>query len=534
MLCVMLGYAIDQDPGPALMVLPNADLCKSFAEQRLHPMIDDSEVLARHKPANPKKYRLQEIFFDRMQFALVGSNSPANLASRPVRYLFLDEVDKYPQASGREAGAIDLAEKRTRTFWNAKIVRTSTPTVRTGEIWRSYESGDKRKYAMPCPNCNEPVIFSLPGIKWPREHKRADGWDLMAVARDAWFECPSCQFQIRDKHKIRMLDEGWWESTSEIPRRKKSYHLAGMYPKWDQCRLGLIASMFLEARKFPDKFRDFINSTLGEPWEERGEVASETQVLRLRGDYDPGYCPTVPHVVIVTADVQKDCCYFVVRAWDNNETSWLLRHGKVATIDSLVSISKARYLSPMGTIVVGYGAVDSGTWTDDVYRFCEHSRWVPTKGWDRGRQPTTLRLAKLPNGLDLLHVQNESLKDRLQKKISIEPGNPGSWNLHRETDLEYARQICAEESVTVTDKWGRPSSTWRMRSGYVDNHYLDCEVLQLAMVEFLDVRYMRDPVATPKQKEKTDAPPPDIVTRRDGSPFNPAWVGDKLNKRFEK
>ena len=48
-----------------------------------------------------------------MYVALTGSNSPADLASKPIRCLFLDEVDIYSAASRQEADPINLAFERT-------------------------------------------------------------------------------------------------------------------------------------------------------------------------------------------------------------------------------------------------------------------------------------------------------------------------------------------------------------------------------------------------------------------------------------
>ncbi len=165
----MLGYIIDQDPGPTLMVLPRADDARSVSYNRVKPMIDSSPVLSQYLPQNQDEITKLEYHFDRMILYFAGSNSPADLASRPIRYLFLDEVDKYPRFSGREADPIKLASERQKTFWNKKTVKVSTPTTREGYIFREYDKSDQRRFYVPCPHCGKKQVLVFGQIKWPKE-----------------------------------------------------------------------------------------------------------------------------------------------------------------------------------------------------------------------------------------------------------------------------------------------------------------------------------------------------------------------------
>lgn len=99
---------------------------------------------------------------------LTGANSPASLASTPIRYLFLDEVDKFPGATKKEADPVSLAIERTKTFFNRKIFMASTPTLKTGPIWKAKEEADAEKhYFVPCPHCGEFIELKFAQIKWP-------------------------------------------------------------------------------------------------------------------------------------------------------------------------------------------------------------------------------------------------------------------------------------------------------------------------------------------------------------------------------
>ena len=150
----MLGYVIQQDPSPTLVVYPSDDLAESIVVNRIQPMLRASQPLRERWHENDStKLELQ---FDGMYLNLVGSNSPSKLASKAIRFLFLDEVDKFPGASKKEADPISLARERTKTFRNRKIFMTSTPTLKTGHIWEAMEDADQvRHYFVPCPHCGK-------------------------------------------------------------------------------------------------------------------------------------------------------------------------------------------------------------------------------------------------------------------------------------------------------------------------------------------------------------------------------------------
>ena len=95
----IIGYIISQDPAPTMVVYPSEQLAKSIAENRIKPMISLSEELS--EKYDPKSSTL-EMQFKGMYLSLTGSNSPANLSSKPIKYLLMDEVDKYPDSAGKK------------------------------------------------------------------------------------------------------------------------------------------------------------------------------------------------------------------------------------------------------------------------------------------------------------------------------------------------------------------------------------------------------------------------------------------------
>ncbi|HYF75074.1 MAG TPA: phage terminase large subunit family protein, partial [Candidatus Nitrosocosmicus sp.] len=160
----IVAYIISQDPSSTLVVYPTLELAESVSKNRLQPMIELCEMTKeRYTPDESKMLELQ---FDGMYLVLAGANSAASLASRPIRYLLMDEIDKFPTFAGKEAAPRSLARERTKTFaHNKKIFQTSTPTRKIGPIWQEWiNADDQREYYVPCPYCGHKQTFRFKQI----------------------------------------------------------------------------------------------------------------------------------------------------------------------------------------------------------------------------------------------------------------------------------------------------------------------------------------------------------------------------------
>jgi phage terminase large subunit GpA-like protein len=153
------GYFIDQDPSPIMVMQPTLEMAEGWSTDRLAPMVRDSPRLAA-KIADAKSRdsgnKLLQKRFPGGQLVIVGANSPASLASRPMRVILADEVDRYPASAGVEGDPLTLAYKRTNNFWNRRKLAGSTPTIAgASRIEAKFEESDKRFYFVPCPHCDE-------------------------------------------------------------------------------------------------------------------------------------------------------------------------------------------------------------------------------------------------------------------------------------------------------------------------------------------------------------------------------------------
>lgn len=508
--CILncLGYTIDQDPGPTLLVLPTESDAENMSNDRIQPMIDNSEAINSHKTMFKNDIVTLHMTFDRMILYLASAQSASGLASKPIKNLFMDEINKYPLFTGREASPIDLAIERTRTFWNRKIIMSSTPTNKEGLISKEYALSDRRKYYVPCPGCGEFQILLFPNIKWPDEESAK-----IKNLKLAWYECPHCKLKINDLDKIKMIGQGVWVPDGCIVQKsgviegsapvnsQRGYWINALYSPW--LTFSEIASKFLDSKDDPEKLMNFVNSWLAEEWEEKVQGADEGKIKNSIAKYPEGVVPEGAIILTAGVDVQKDHFYFVIRAWGASWRSWLIMAKQVETwadialyllSDTTFYYSENLSLPPFQISLVN---IDSGYNTDEVYEICRQYRGVarPTKGQDRipgaafkhknlEVYPSTGR--PIPGGLILWHIDTDQYKTRLYRWINSD-AEGRIWKLHQGVSEIYLKQMTSEKKVIQRDKMGHTKEVWTVTSKGVPNHYLDAEVYATAAAEMLRV-----------------------------------------------
>ncbi len=509
----MLGYLIDQDPGPTLVVMPRESDAKGVSYNRILPMIEGSHALTEHLPELTDDITKLEYHLDRMILYFAGSNSPADLASRPIRYLFLDEVDKYPRFSGREADPIKLASERQKTFWNKKTVKVSTPTTRDGYIFREYEKSDRRRFYAPCPHCGKFQVLVFGQIKWPTSERSVE---QIKNEKLAWYECCHCERRIKDYQKPKMLLEGLWVPdgaevsdrgtiNGEIIKSKhRGFWINSLYSPW--LSWSDIASEFLKSKDYVELLMNFVNSWLAEVWEEKAEETHHDKVIALALDYPEGEAPDRALVLTAGVDVQKDHFYLAIRGWGIGEESWLIRACRVESWEEIEAILfKTNYKRRDGMLLrTRLACIDSGFRTAEVYEFCRRWRDVarPVKGEERlsgvpfkitriERNPKTG--AVIEGGISLWRIDTSLYKDKITRMISAAAGDPAKWHLFANPSEEYIKQFCSEHKVIIRDKKsGRTHEEWRKKTAAIPNHYWDTEVYSVAAADMIHVSAMRE------------------------------------------
>ncbi len=487
----MIAYAIDQAPGPMLIVYPTDKLAEFTSKNRLQPMIELSKpLLAKWDVEGSQKLELQ---FTDMYIALVGANSPSGLSSRPVQYVFFDEIDKFPKWTGNEAGPLELAEERTKTFWNKKIVKVSSPTLSTGNIWQGWQRADAQyEYFVPCPHCGDYQTLQMKHLHWPPDTPPAMARTL------AEYRCASCGQVIDDRQKMAMLRDGQWRpvNTPLGKPRKVAFHLNSFYSPW--LTFGDMAEKFLASKNEPEKLMNFINSWLAEPWESKADRLRSDIVMEKRLPHHRGIVPKEAMLLTMGIDVQLDHFWWGIRAWGLHLTSWLVDYGRAETWGDLEAMLMRDWPDDAGgRRNINLCCIDSGFRPEEVYFFCAQHPGIaiPTKG---SSHPLTARynISRLDKGYSLgmnLYVfDTGQFKDFIAGRLNIAAGQPGSWNVYEEIDRRYADMVCAEQKVEHQDKKGRITFSWEPISSHAQNHMLDVETNNALAAEVLGVRYLQE------------------------------------------
>lgn len=520
----ILGSIIDQAPGPTMIVYPSDDLAERTVDAKLSPMINACKVLAeKYREHISKKLQLK---FGAMTVYLNGANSPADLASTNIRYLFLDEVDKYPGASKKEADPVSLAIERTKTYTtNRYIFITSTPTLKTGHIWKAKEEADAEKhYFVPCPNCGEYIELKFAQIKWSDKEQVPERRER---AEMAFYVCQKCGAVITDRHKGKMLEAGRWEyvrKSAEHPR-SVAYWINTLYSPFT--RFSEIAYEFLKSKDDPELLQNFVNSWLAEPWEDTKLKTSAELVMERQTEVPAWELPEWTKLLTGGIDVQENSLYWVIRAWGDFMTSQNVAHGQALSLAEIERVMNTAFSLPSGDkLMVELALMDSGDQTDAVYEFClSNYDWVrPCKGSSTPLQghyrvSTVDKAGSQANGIQLILVDGGKYKDMIAARMR-KPNGRGSWMVHKDCDLEYAEQVTAEHKITERSN-GRVVQKWKPKMSHAANHYLDCEVYAAAAADVMEVRSLflqnqEDPPKNNTQPLRKEAAPEENWIRQHG------------------
>lgn len=363
LICGLL-YRIAVDPEDAMLVFGNADQARDISKERLQPFVLRCKPVADLIPRtstgviNKHLWGFTSQHYSSMVVNLVGAGSTTNLSSRPRGLIILDECDKYYDQLSFDAGTIQLAEERQKTFHFPLAVKASSPTLANRMIWVEFLKSDQRYYFVPCPRCGEEILFRFSiqsdlhgdcGVRWWHNHEdeaKTDGaWDFAKVRALAHYKCQKCGGMIHDFEREGMLQEGVWRPQNPLAESgRRGYHLNSIYSILSQqTSLAQIAIQFLLAKGLRSELQNFVNGWLGEPWDEAQLYEHREVKLKAFTNADIPKDSTVPFMAI---DVQEVGYWVLVRRFQPptpelpNGQSWLLFADFVHTEEELVEIQE--------------------------------------------------------------------------------------------------------------------------------------------------------------------------------------------------
>jgi phage terminase large subunit GpA-like protein len=482
----VIGFHVAQDPSPMLVVQPTLDMAQTWSKDRLAPMLRDTpqlQGLVKDPRARDSGNTTLHKIFPGGHITACGANSPSSLASRPVRIVLCDEVDRYPVSAGSEGDPVSLARKRASTFWNRRIGLFSTPTNKgNSRIEAAFEESDKRFYFVPCPHCKHEQSLKWASVTW--EQDKPDS---------AQYACEECGTLWTDAERVRAIRQGRWSATAEF-KRVAGFHLSGLYSPW--IPVDAAVREFLEAKKQPATLRVWVNTYLGETWEEQGEQVDDYAIAARRESFGE----TLPlEVVLLTAgvDVQDDRLEVEIVGWGRDDESWSVDYRTVygdpssptvwRDMDSLLDQQFER--EDGSILMVRSTCVDSGGHhTNSVYNFVrprEGKRVFAIKGVGGEGKPLVGKPGRNNIGkIKLFPVGVDTAKDVLFSRMRIVEPGPGYMHFPVSRSDEYFRQLTAEKLVTRYHK-GFARREWvKIRPR---NEALDVRVYAMAALGILNL-----------------------------------------------
>lgn len=513
----IIGYIIDQDPGSTLYVQPNLDDAKKFSKLRIAPMLRDSPRL-RTKVSDVKSRdsgntTLQKSFPGGM-LTIVGSQSPSALASTPARYVLGDEIDRWALSAGTEGDPWMLAAARTTTYYNAKRVAVSTPTIKGfSRIEKLFNDGSQEYWCSQCPDCGEWHDILFENIKFDFETIKVGKTKTYDVKSVHWC-CPSCGC-VHTEKEMRDAPAKWIaRNPAAYEQGRRSFWINAFSSPWRPW--AKIVTGFLESKNDPQKLKVFYNTVLGQLWEDRGDLEDEDTMLARREDYGTnadGMPVELPDGVLVLTcgvDTQDDRLEYEVVGWGHYKENWGIKKGVIMgdpnddepwlRLDDVIE-HVYRFADGKG-LTISITFVDSGGHkTQSVYKHCRarlNKRVFAIKGQGGDGVPYTKPPSKVNivvNGkviaqtwLYVLGVdagKADILKGSLRvlepgPKYSHFPRNPDAGY-----DAQYFNGLLSEREVMKSER-GRTRIVWEKLQGHERNEALDCRNYAQAAFRVLD------------------------------------------------
>ena len=512
----IIGYIIDQDPGSILYIQPTVDDAKKFSRLRIAPMIRDCPTLRRKvadiKSRDSGNTMLQKSFPGGM-LTIVGSNSASGLASTPAKYVLGDERDRWALSAGTEGDPWKLAEARTTTFYNSKMVDVSTPTDKeTSPIAKSFYEGTRERWCHKCPHCGEYSNIVFDDIKFDFDTIGSGRKKDYIVNSVSWC-CPECGC-LTSEEDMRNQPAKWIaENPDAYKRGHRSFWLNAFSSPWQGWAKVVYA--FLMARKDPQRLKVVYNTMLGELWEDRGDLEDEDTMLARREDYgsrEDGTPIELPDGVLVLTcgvDTQDDRLEYEVVGHGHYGETWGIKKGIIMgdpgydepweRLDDVVSHI---YKFKDGTgLSISMTFVDSGGHkTQHVYKQCRarlQRRVFAIKGQGGDGVPYTKPPSKVKimvNGQAigqtwLYSIGVDAGKADIYGALKVQEAGPKYCHFPKGVDRGYDNAFFTgllSEKLVMKSERGRTRWAWVKLPGHERNEALDCRNYAMAALRVLD------------------------------------------------
>jgi phage terminase large subunit GpA-like protein len=207
LLVALVGYWATRDPGPIGYLQPRDSDARDFMQAEFEAIVDASPCLrdvfiydvGGHRRVHGN---LVTRFFPGGSLRALAARSPRSLRRISLRYLIADETEGY-ESDPKEGNIVLLAERRTLSFQNRRIIQAPTPKLDSPSfIGDAYSTEDRRLFHVRCVACDRLTPVAWKDIEWPAGRPEL-----------AYFHCPLCGAHVHERHKRQMVDAGAWVAT---------------------------------------------------------------------------------------------------------------------------------------------------------------------------------------------------------------------------------------------------------------------------------------------------------------------------------
>jgi len=476
----IIAYHIHQDPCGIMVVQPTIEDAAGYSKEEIAPMIRDTKVLTNlvsdAKTRDSNNTILQKQFPGGI-LSLVGANSARGFRRVSRRIVLFDETDGYPASAGTEGDQIKLGIARTQYFWNRKIVAGSTPTIKDfSRIERLFEQSDQRRYYVPCCHCNHMQYLKWPNMRWENDDPST-----------ASYACEECGALIPHSKKRWMVERGEWRSTQPSNGRHVGFHIWAAYSYSPNAEWSNLVEEFLLSKNDPEQLKTWINTTLGECWEDEyaSKVGAEGLMERAANEkYEKGVPPKEVFMLSLGCDVQDDRLSMSIWGIGRNEEMFLVDrkiiYGSPARADlwkQMDEVLMGKYENEDGyELKIDSAAIDTGGhFTHEVYQYVrERSQLglIGIKGMGQKGKPPIGKPTKvdinfsgkaLKKGVQLFPVGVDTIKTTLHNRLKDAELGDGYIHFYPTITTDYFEELTAERQV-LRYKHGYQERVWVKKS----------------------------------------------------------------------
>ena len=511
-----IGYIIDQDPGSILFVHPTEVDARDYSKLRVAPMLRDCPTL-RKKVVKPKSRDSGNTILQKSYpggiLTMCGSTEAHALASKPIRYLIGDERDRWALSAGNEGDPWRLAMARQTTFYNAKAIEVSTPTVKdVSVIAKAYARGTMERWKSQCPHCGEYHEIQWEDIRFEHDENIVAGEKVYEV-RDVWYCCPGCG-GVSDERTMKRQPARWEaDNPRAYEQGTRSFWLNAFVSPFPGAAWENIILRYLTAIGHTREMQTVDNTIFGKLWEDRGDLEDEDAILARREDYgkrEDGAPVDLPEgVLVLTAgfDTQDDRFEYEIVGHGHFGETWGIARGVILGrpdsdetwegVDEV--LDRVFYFADGKGLKLSMAFMDEGGhFTMDVRQRCAarlRKRLFCIKGMAGQDRPYTGPPKKMK-----IMVRNVMVGTVWQYQIGVDAGKeiimdnlkvqtPGMRYCHfpRRDDYGPAYFTGLLSETKVYDPNKKQPWSWKKIPGHERNEALDCRNYALAAFKVLPV-----------------------------------------------